>query len=78
MNFFKIFNDYIVVEDNDQPIEEEVGVPIFFLVDDIAGIFDMPIYDEYNNDYDVEFYEKSIVCLSPWTVLLQQSDENTQ
>jgi hypothetical protein len=70
MNFFKFFNDDIVAEDKDYPIEEQFDVPSFFLVDDIAGIFDMPIYDEYNDDYDAYFYVQPVVCLSKRSVLL--------
>jgi len=78
INFFDVFNDDIVAEDKDRPIEEQVDVPSFFLVDDIAWSFYMPIYNEYNDDYDSEFYEKPTVFLSPGSVLLQQSDENAQ
>jgi hypothetical protein len=38
----------------------------------------MPIYNEYNDDYDSEFYDKPTVFLSPGSVLLQRSNENTQ
>jgi hypothetical protein len=41
-----------------QLVEEQVNVPIFFLLDDIAHVVDFPIYDEY----DVDFLEKPTAC----------------
>jgi hypothetical protein len=38
-----------------QLVEEQVDVPSFFLLDDIADVVDLPIYDEYDDDFDVEF-----------------------
>jgi hypothetical protein len=31
MHFFKVFNNNIVAEDKDQPTEEKIDVPSFFL-----------------------------------------------
>ena len=83
MNFFEVFNDEVVAEDNvfvesvDQPTEEKVVVTMLF-IDGIAYVDDFPRYDEYNGYYDVDFYEKPVVFLSLGIFLLQQSDENTQ
>ena len=35
-----------------QFVEEQVDVPSFFLLDNIADVVDLPIYDEYDDDYD--------------------------
>jgi hypothetical protein len=32
------------------------------LLDDIADVVDLPIYDEYDDDYDVELLEQSTRC----------------
>jgi hypothetical protein len=45
-----------------ESIEEKVDVLIFFLLDDITYVVDFPIYDEYDDDYDVDFLEKPNVC----------------
>jgi hypothetical protein len=39
-------------------VEEQVDVPIFFLLDDIVDVVDLPIYDEY----DVDFLEQPVAC----------------
>jgi hypothetical protein len=41
-------------------VEEKVDAPIFFLLDDIAYVIDFPIYDEYDDGYDVDFLEQPI------------------
>jgi hypothetical protein len=38
-------------------VEEQVDVPRFFLLDDIADVVDLSLYDKYDDDYDVEFLE---------------------
>ena len=43
-------------------IEKQVDSPSFFLLDGIAIVVDLPIYDEYNDDYDVEFLEQPTAC----------------
>jgi hypothetical protein len=43
-------------------VEEQVDVPSFFLLDDIANVVDLPIYDEYDDDCDVDFLEQLDVC----------------
>jgi len=57
MHFFEVLNDDIVAEDKDQPTEEKVNVPMFFLVDDIVDVVYLPKYDEYNDNYEVDFSE---------------------
>jgi len=32
------------------------------LFDDITNIFGKPRYDEYNDDYEVEFLEQQVAC----------------
>jgi hypothetical protein len=41
-----------------QFVEERVDVPSFFVLDDIANVVDLPIYDEYDDGYDVHFLEQ--------------------
>jgi hypothetical protein len=36
-------------------VEEHANVPRFFLLDNTVDVPDFPIYDEYNDDDDVEF-----------------------
>jgi hypothetical protein len=56
MNFFKIFSEEChESEFADQLVEEKVDVPSFFMLDDIAGVHDFPKYDEYDDDYVVDF-----------------------
>jgi hypothetical protein len=43
-------------------VEEQVDVPRFFLLDDIADVVDLPIYDEYDDDYDFDFLEQPVAC----------------
>jgi len=57
MNFPEVFNGDVFVDEHNPLLEEKVVVPIF-LVDDIAGVYDLPIYDEYDDDYDNCFQEK--------------------
>jgi hypothetical protein len=45
-----------------QLVEEQVDVPIFFLLDDIADVVDLYLYDEYDYDYDVDFLEQATAC----------------
>jgi hypothetical protein len=37
-------------------VEEKVVVPMFY-IDDIVDVADFPRYDEYNDDYEVDFME---------------------
>jgi DNA-binding protein YbaB len=41
-----------------QLVEEQVDVPSFFLLDDIADVVYLSLYDEYDDDYDVDFLEQ--------------------
>ena len=41
-----------------QLVEEQVDVPSFFLLYDIENVVDLPIYDEYDDGYDVDFLEQ--------------------
>jgi hypothetical protein len=59
-------------------VEEQVDVPSFFLLDDIAEVVDFPIYDEYDDDYDVDFLEQLVVCSLSENVPFQQCKENNQ
>jgi hypothetical protein len=38
-----------------QLVEEQVDVPRFSLLDKIVDVADLPIYDEYDDDYDADF-----------------------
>jgi hypothetical protein len=60
--FMYSFVDSQESEFADQPVEEQVDVPSFFLLDDIADVDDFPRYDEYNDDYEVDFPEQAIAC----------------
>ena len=50
----------------------------FFLLDDIAEVVDFPIYDEYDDDYDVEFLEQPVACSLSENVAFQQCNERNQ
>ena len=43
-----------------QLVEEQVDVPSSFMLDDIANVVDLPIYDEYDDGYDVDFLEQLV------------------
>jgi len=66
----------------DQLAEEQVDIPCVFLLDDIAGVHDLPKYDEYDGDYfvdfGVDFLEQPSTCSSLGSVQFQQSDESTK
>jgi len=66
MNFFKIFSEKCHENGlTNQLVGEQVDVQMF-LIDDIADVFDVPKYNEYDNDYavnyDVDFLEKPYAC----------------
>ena len=61
----------------DQLVEEQDVVPIF-LVDNIAEVFGSPIYNEYDDNYDVNFLEKPVVCSSSGNVHFQKTYESNQ
>ena len=53
--FFKIFSEECHESElENQLVGEQVVVPMF-LIDDIADVFDVPKYDEYDNDYVVNY-----------------------
>jgi hypothetical protein len=43
-------------------VEEKVDVSNVFLLDDIADVVDLPIYDEYDDYYDVDLLEQLATC----------------
>jgi hypothetical protein len=61
-----------------QPVEEQVDVPSFFLLDDIADVVDLPIYDKYDDDCDVDFLEQLVVCSLSENIPFQQCNERNQ
>jgi hypothetical protein len=61
-----------------QSVEEQVDVPSLFLLDDIAYIVDLPIYDEYDDDYEADFLEQPTACSLSEIVPLQQCNERNQ
>jgi hypothetical protein len=61
-----------------QFVEEQVDVPSFFLLDNIADVVDLPIYDEYDDDYDDDLPEQSTAFPLSENVLFQQYNENNQ
>jgi hypothetical protein len=48
-------------------------VSSFFLVDDIADVDFFPRYDEYNDDYEIDFLENPTACSLSGSVQFQQS-----
>jgi hypothetical protein len=52
--FMYLFIDSQEDEFTNQFVEEQVDVPSFFLLDDIAQKVDLPVYDKYEEDCDVE------------------------
>ena len=61
-----------------QFVEEQVDVPSFFLLDDIADVVDFPIYDEYDDDCDVDFLEQLVICSLSENVPFQHCNESNQ
>jgi hypothetical protein len=58
-------------------LEEQVDVPRFSL-DEIEDVDDMPLYDEYYDDYDVDFLEQPAACSLSKNVHFQQCNESNQ
>jgi len=58
-----------------QPVEEQVDVPSFFFLDDIADVVDLHIYDKYDHDCDVNFLEKLAGCSMSENIPFQQYTE---
>ena len=61
----------------DQLVKDQDVVSIF-LADNIAEVFGSPIYNEYDDDYDVDFLEQLATCSSSGNVHFQQIYENNQ
>jgi hypothetical protein len=72
--FMYAFVDNHECEFPDQPAEEQVIASIF-LFDDITEIFGEPKYDEYNDDYEVEFSEQAVALSKSENDCFQQSKE---
>jgi hypothetical protein len=73
MNFFKIFSEECHESESvDQNEEEQVIVPIF-MFDDIAEFYDLPKYDEYDDDYDLDSLEQLVACSPLGNDYVQQS-----
>jgi hypothetical protein len=62
--FMYSFENFHENELVDHPTEEQVDVSRFFLVDDIADVDFFPRYDEYNDDYDIDFLEQPTCMFS--------------
>jgi hypothetical protein len=73
--FIYSFMDSQEDECANQSVEEQVDAPSFFLLDDIASVVDLPIYDEYDDDYEVDFLEQPTACSPPENVPFQQYSE---
>jgi hypothetical protein len=73
--FIHSFVDNQEDEFEKQSVEEQVDVPSFFLLYDIVDVVDLPIYDEYEDDYEVDFLEHPTACSSPKNVPFQQCSE---
>jgi hypothetical protein len=58
-----------------QLVEEHLDVPRFFLLDDIVDVVDFPIYDEYDDDYYVDFIEQPTACSLSENFPVQQCNE---
>jgi hypothetical protein len=52
--FMYSFIDSQEDEFTNQFVKEQVDIPSLFLLDDIAYVSDFPVYDKYEDDYDVE------------------------
>jgi hypothetical protein len=76
--FMYSFENFHENELVDQPTEEQVDVSRFFLVDDNVDVYFFPRYDEYNDDYDIDFIEKLVACYPSGSVQFQQSHGITQ
>jgi len=46
------------------------------MLDDNADVVDLPIYDEYDGDYDVDFLEQPIACSLSSNVPFEKCNEN--
>jgi hypothetical protein len=73
--------EYHESEFADQPIEEQVVVPIF-MFDEIANVVDLPKYDEYDDDYifyfEGDFSEQVVAFSLLGNDDFQQSEKSSQ
>jgi hypothetical protein len=72
---------FVDIQENEfanQVVEEQVDVPSFSLLDDIADVVDLSLYDEYYDDYDVDFLEQRTTCSVSENVHFQQCNESNQ
>jgi hypothetical protein len=56
-------------------LKSKLMLQVFSLLDNIAGVVDMPIYDEYGDNYEVDFLEQPTACSPPKNVPFQQYSE---
>jgi hypothetical protein len=56
-------------------VEEKIDNPSFSLLDGIENVVDFPIYDEYDDDYEVEFLENLAACPPLENVPFRQCSE---
>jgi hypothetical protein len=76
--FMYSFVDNQEDEFSNQSFEEQVHVPSLFLLDDITYIVDLHIYDEYDDDYEVDFLEQPTACSLSENVPFHQCNESNQ
>jgi hypothetical protein len=76
--FIDSFVDSQEYEFANQLVKKQVDIPIFFLLDGIADVVDLPIYDEYDDDYDAKFLEQPTACSLSENVPFQQCNESNQ
>jgi hypothetical protein len=76
--FIYSFEDSQEDEFANQFVEEQVDVPRFFLLDNIADVTDLPIYDQYDDDYDNDLPEQPIAFPLSGNVLFHQYNERNQ
>jgi len=76
--FMYSFVDSQEYECEKQLVEEHVDIPSLFLLDDIAYVVDLSIYDEYDDDYDVDSLEQPTACSLSENIPFQQCNESNQ
>jgi hypothetical protein len=77
-HFIYSFEDIQEDEFANQFVEEQVDVPSFFLLENIAYVVELPIYDEYDDDYDNDLPEQLTAFPLSENVLFQQYNEGNQ
>jgi hypothetical protein len=76
--FIYSFEDSQEGELANQFVEEQVVVPSFFLLGNIADVIDLPIYDQYDDDYDNDIQDHPVEFPLLVNVLLHQYNERNQ